>query len=84
MAPVAEVNVHQAKTHLSKLLQRVAAGEEIVIARGGEPVAKLVPIRRARRRVFGSDRGLVQVTEDFDAPLPSEFLSQAKSSLSQE
>ena len=75
---MAEVNVHHAKTHLSKLLQRVAAGEEIVIARGGEPVAKLVPIRRARRRVFGSDRGLVQLTEDFDAPLPTEFLSGAK------
>jgi prevent-host-death family protein len=71
---VAEVNVHYAKTHLSKLLQRVAAGEEIVIARGGEPVAKLVPIRRARRRVFGADRGLVQMTEDFAAPLSAEFL----------
>ena len=78
MPSVAEVNIHYAKTHLSKLLQRVAAGDEIVIARGGEPVAKLVPIRRARRRVFGSDRGLVQLTEDFDAPLPSEFLSKAK------
>lgn len=76
---MAEVNVHYAKTHLSKLLQRVAAGEEIVIARGGEPIAKLVPIRRTRRRVFGSDRGLVQLTSDFDAPLPREFLAEPKS-----
>jgi prevent-host-death family protein len=75
---VAEVNVHQAKTHLSKLLQRVAAGEEIVIARGGEPIAKLVPIKRARRRVFGVDRGLVQMTHDFEAPLLVEFLSEPK------
>jgi len=74
---VAEVNIHHAKTHLSKLLQRVAAGEEIVIARGGEPIAKLVPIKRARRRVFGADRGLIQMTEDFEAPL-LEFLSEPK------
>jgi len=70
---VAEINVHHAKTHLSKLLQRVAAGEEIVIARGGEPIAKLVPVRRARRRIFGADRGLVQLTEESDAALPVEF-----------
>jgi prevent-host-death family protein len=77
MPAVAEVNVHHAKTHLSKLLQRVAAGEEIVIARGGEPIAKLVPIRRARRRTFGADRGQVLLSVEFDAPL-SEFLSGPK------
>jgi prevent-host-death family protein len=75
---VAEVNVHHAKTHLSKLLQRVAAGEEIVIARGGEPIAKLVPIKRARRRVFGADRGLVQMAHDFESPLFTEFLPEPK------
>ena len=77
---MAEVNVHHAKTHLSKLLQRVSAGEEIVIARGGEPIARLVPIKRARRRVFGADRGLVRMTEDFDAPVLAEFLSEPKAS----
>jgi prevent-host-death family protein len=70
---VAEVNVHEAKTHLSQLLRRVAAGEEIVIARGGEPIAKLVPIKRVRERVFGADRGRVEIAEDFDAPLPDEL-----------
>ena len=75
---MAEVNVHYAKTHLSKLLQRVAAGEEIVIARGAEPVAKLVPVKRARRRIFGADRGLVQLDADFDAPLLAELFSGSK------
>jgi prevent-host-death family protein len=73
---MAEVNVHEAKTHFSKLLARVAAGEEIVIARGGKPVARLVPIERPPRRLFGTDRGLFQVPDDFDAPLPPEVLAE--------
>lgn len=70
---MAEVNVHEAKTHFSRLLQRVAAGEEIVIARGGQPVARLVPIERPARRLFGMDRGLFEVPADFDAPLPDDL-----------
>lgn len=70
----AEVNVHEAKTHLSRLLRRVAAGEEIVIARGGVPVARLVPVERARPRRFGIDRGRLTVPEDFDRPLPEDVL----------
>jgi prevent-host-death family protein len=69
-----EVGVHEAKTHLSRLLQRVAAGEEIVIARGGKPVARLVPVQGPRSRELGRDRGLFEVPEDFDAPLPAEVL----------
>ena len=69
-----EVGVHEAKTHLSRLLQRVAAGEEIVIARGGKPVARLVPVQGPRSRELGRDRGLFDVPEDFDAPLPAEVL----------
>jgi prevent-host-death family protein len=69
-----EVGVHEAKTHLSKLLKRVAAGEEIVIARSGKPIARLVPVAGGRRRELGRDRGLFQVPEDFDAPLPEEVL----------
>jgi prevent-host-death family protein len=70
------VNVHEAKTHFSKLLERVALGEEVVIARAGRPVAKLVPIRPdAPERHPGSARGDVWVSEDFDAPLPGEILS---------
>ena len=54
---MAEVNVHEAKTHLSKLLKRVAAGEEIVIARAGKPVARLVPYTATRTRTLGIRRG---------------------------
>ena len=69
-----EVNVHQAKTHLSQLLRRVAAGEEIIILRGREPVARLVPLVRSGHRVLGVDRDLVRIDDDFDAPLPAEIL----------
>lgn len=72
--PRTEVNVHEAKTHLSRLLRRVAGGEEIVIARAGVPVARLVPVEERPKRVFGVDRGRFQVPEDFDAPLPEEVL----------
>ena len=70
-----EVNVHEAKTHLSRLLQRVASGEEIVIARAGKPVAKLVPVESKPQRLIGQDDGLFDVPDDFDAPLPSEVLT---------
>lgn len=71
-----EVNVHQAKTHLSRLLQRVAAGEEIVIANRGVPVARLVPARRADgSRKLGVEAGRLQIGADFDAPLPPGVLA---------
>ncbi len=66
--------MHQAKTHLSQLLRRVAAGEEIIILRGREPVARLVPLLRSGHRVLGVDRDLVRIDDDFDAPLPAEIL----------
>ena len=69
------VGVHEAKTHLSRLLERVSAGEEIEIARRGEVVAKLVPADRARRRRLGLDVGRVKVSDDFDAALPDELQS---------
>jgi prevent-host-death family protein len=69
------VNVHEAKTHLSRILARVEAGEEIVIARGGKPVAALVPLATpASGRRPGSARGRVTVRDDFDAPLPDEVI----------
>lgn len=68
-----EVGVHEAKSTLSELLRRVADGEEVIITRSGEPVAKLVPAPRRTPRAFGADRGLFQVPEDFDAPLPEEL-----------
>jgi prevent-host-death family protein len=65
------VNVHEAKTKLSRLLERVEAGEEIVIARAGKPIARLVPLEPAApRRLFGRDRGKIWMSEDFDEPLP--------------
>ena len=63
------VSVHEAKTHLSRLLRRVESGEEVVIARAGRPIAKLVPATEPRRRELGFDRGLVIIADDFDAPL---------------
>lgn len=67
------VNVYEAKTHLSRLLERVAEGEEVVIARAGRPVARLVPIdRRNKPRVPGAWRGQVRIAEDFDV-LPEEL-----------
>ena len=66
-----EVNVHEAKTHLSKLLERVALGEEVVIAKAGNPVAKLVPIHGApKKRVFGSAKGEFTVPDNFNDPDP--------------
>ena len=69
------VNIHEAKTHLSRLLSRVMSGEEIIIARAGKPVARLIPIRdRPATRVSGSAKGKVVIAPDFDAPLPDEIL----------
>lgn len=65
------VNIHEAKTHLSRLLQRVEQGEEIVLARSGRPVARLVPLERNERRL-GAYAGKITVGDDFDAPLPEE------------
>jgi prevent-host-death family protein len=65
-----EVKVHEAKTHLSRLLQRVEAGEEITIARGDTPIARLMPLAIQRKQMQGMDRGKVWIAEDFDAPDP--------------
>jgi prevent-host-death family protein len=68
------VNVHEAKTHLSRLLEEVAHGQDVIIARAGTPVARLVPIRAPRTRVLGLDAGRVVIADDFDAPLPDDVL----------
>ena len=68
------VTVHEAKTHLSRLLRRVDEGEEIIIARGKEPVARLVPIEpRPQARVLGSAKGQVWMSDDFNGPLPADL-----------
>ena len=69
-----EVGVHEAKTHLSQLLRRVAAGEEIVITSGGRPAARLVPVHPMLSRELGFDRGVLQVPDDFDDPLPDALM----------
>ena len=69
------VNIHQAKTHFSRLVDRAAGGEEIIIAKAGKPVARLVPYtpKGAVRRP-GVMRGKIRIKKNFDAPLPKELL----------
>ena len=71
------VNIHAAKTHLSRLVEQAAAGEEIVIAKAGKPMAKLVPLDAAptRKRRLGGLVGKIEVPDDFDAPLPDDVLA---------
>ena len=71
------VNIHEAKTHFSKLIQQALQGEEIVIAKGGKPLVMLTPyVERISPRKGGQLKGLMQVRDDFDAPLPDELLKQ--------
>ena len=71
-----EVNVHEAKTQFSRLLQRVTAGEEIVIANRGVPVARLVSVHQAKAyRELGIESEHLKVADDFDAPLPTALLA---------
>jgi len=74
-----DVGVHEAKTSLSRLLRRVAAGEEITITRGGTPVARLVPVSIEAPRVLGEDAGRYVVGDDFDASLPADVLDAFES-----
>jgi prevent-host-death family protein len=77
------VNIHDAKTNLSSLIARVEAGEEVVIARAGKPVAKLVPVNSAKKRkkvlsrrtLSGSLKGKIWIGPDFDDPLPEDILA---------
>ena len=69
------VNVHEAKTNLSRLLARVEAGEEVVIARNGKPVARLVALQRRGKRQFGSWKGRIALDDSFFDPLPEEELA---------
>jgi len=69
------VNMHDAKTHLSRLVEEAAEGTEIIIAKAGKPRARLVPCAAARKpRVWGRYKGKIWISDDFDAPLPDEML----------
>lgn len=71
------VNIHAAKTHLSRLVEQAEGGEEIIIARGGRPVARLMPLARTvKRRRPGLLRGRIKISADFDAPLPDSVLKR--------
>jgi prevent-host-death family protein len=70
------VNVHEAKNHLSRLLKEVAAGADVVIAKAGKPVARLVPIEQVPKpKQLGLLRGRIEVPGDFNAPLPASVLA---------
>jgi prevent-host-death family protein len=71
------INVYEAKTHLSKLIEQAAAGKDVVIARGGKPIARLTRLEKPVRKLrFGVLKGKVKVGEDFDAPLPEHILAR--------
>ena len=69
------IKLYDAKTHLSSLVDRAAKGEEFIIAKGNEPMARLVPVsKRGMRRSPGGWEGRISISDDFDAPLPEELL----------
>lgn len=68
------VNIHEAKTHFSKLVDAVMQGDEIIIAKAGKPAVKLVPISQKPVRRFGVLKGKIKIADDFDAPLPESIL----------
>jgi prevent-host-death family protein len=73
---VTEVNIHEAKTHLSRLVERVQQGEEVIIAKAGRPIAKLVKIEPTSKRVLGSATGTIKFTPGWEAPLTDEEMEE--------
>lgn len=70
------VNIHEAKTQFSRLVDAAANGEEIIIAKAGKPTARMVPMERVKtKRRFGALKGLIRISKDFDAPLPDELIA---------
>lgn len=70
MIKMVQVNIHEAKTNLSKLIQKVVAGEEVVIAKGNQPIVKLVLIENLKpQRRLGTAKGKIKIADDFDEPL---------------
>lgn len=77
MKRASTVNIHEAKTNLSRLVEDVSHGAEIVIAKAGKPIARLVPLEVPRTvRRHGLLRGKIRIADDFDAPLPAELLAK--------
>lgn len=69
-----QINIHEAKTQMSKLVDRAQSGEEFIIAKAGKPVARLVPLGKIKRKL-GILNGKIQVPDDFNAPLPEDVLA---------
>ena len=70
------INIHQAKTQLSKLLEKALHGEEIIIAKAGVPIARLVPFVPTKNKIrLGVLKGKIKISDDFDAPLPDDILN---------
>jgi prevent-host-death family protein len=73
--PLRTYNIHEAKTHLSKLLEQAVGGAEVIIAKAGVPIARLVPVTLpAEARQLGTEQGLIVIADDFDGPLPDNLL----------
>jgi prevent-host-death family protein len=71
------VNIHEAKTHLSRLLDEVVAGGEVIISKAGTPIARLVPLEKKERALtFGALKGHLWIADDFDAALPAEVVAE--------
>lgn len=71
------INIHEAKTHLSRIVEEVAAGSEVIIAKAGKPVARLVPLAETgRSKKLGLLKGRIRVPDDFNRPLPPDVLRQ--------
>jgi prevent-host-death family protein len=80
MVMAVEVNVHEAKTHLSRLLEQVMEGEDVIIMRAGRHIARLTPVETAPiQRKLGTAKGDFAVPADFDAPLPEDILAEFES-----
>jgi prevent-host-death family protein len=69
------INIHEAKTQFSKLIDRVIHGEEIIIAKSGKPAARLMPLLANKPKRFGILKGKIKIARDFDAPLPDSVIS---------
>jgi len=72
------INIYDAKTRLSELVERAAKGEEVIIAKAGKPVARLVPLR-VTERMPGREKGRIRIAPDFDAPLPDRLMGDFES-----
>lgn len=71
-----QVNIHAAKTNLSRLIEKAQTGEEIIIAKSGKPVARLTPFRASRKRVFGGAAGRIVFHKGWDAPMTAKELKE--------